>query len=160
MDECSGRTRQVGHVMYYPVTIMWSSYSGCPEAVKLLVGNKCDLPAEVDLSHAAVSDYISLVLFTIAGAGYRQIQLYSYSNLISLCVSLQRYAELHDMDFIESSAKSNMNVKEAFLKLAKDICELKAQQAPPTFPTYDANPSLSLTRDTQPISKEVSGCRC
>ena len=29
--------------------------SGCPEAVKLLVGNKCDLEAEVDLSHARVS---------------------------------------------------------------------------------------------------------
>ncbi len=64
------------------------------------------------------------------------------------------------MDFIESSAKSNMNVKEAFLKLAKDICELKAQQAPPTFPMYDTNQSLSLTRDTQPISKEMPGCRC
>ena len=28
--------------------------SGCPEAIKLLVGNKCDLPAEVDLSQAKV----------------------------------------------------------------------------------------------------------
>ena len=28
--------------------------SGCPEAVKLLVGNKCDLPAEVDLTQAKV----------------------------------------------------------------------------------------------------------
>ena len=28
--------------------------SGCPEAVKLLVGNKCDLPAEVDLQQAKV----------------------------------------------------------------------------------------------------------
>ena len=32
-----------------------SLYSGCPEAVKLLVGNKSDLPPEVDLSQARVS---------------------------------------------------------------------------------------------------------
>ncbi len=64
------------------------------------------------------------------------------------------------MDFIESSAKSNMNVKESFLKLVKDICELKAQQAPPVLPIYE-NSSLSLARDTQPIAKEVSGgCGC
>ena len=30
-------------------------FSGCPEAVKILVGNKCDLPADVDLSQAKVS---------------------------------------------------------------------------------------------------------
>ena len=30
------------------------SSSGCPEAVKLLVGNKSDLPAEVDISQAKV----------------------------------------------------------------------------------------------------------
>lgn len=65
------------------------------------------------------------------------------------------------MDFIESSAKSNMNVKEAFLKLVKDICELKAQQVPTILPILD-NSSLSLARDSQPMSKEVSsgGCSC
>ena len=31
-----------------------TSSSGCPEAVKLLVGNKSDLPAEVDISQAKV----------------------------------------------------------------------------------------------------------
>ena len=63
------------------------------------------------------------------------------------------------MEFIESSAKSNMNVKEAFLKLITDICELKAQQAPPTLPVYD-NSSLSLAHDSEPLGKEVSGGKC
>lgn len=30
-------------------------FSGCPEAIKVLVGNKCDLTPEVDLSQAKVS---------------------------------------------------------------------------------------------------------
>ena len=64
------------------------------------------------------------------------------------------------MDFVECSAKNNMNVKEAFYRLVKEICELKAQQVPQTLPTYDTSPSLSLTRDIEPIGKEVSGCRC
>jgi len=74
---------------------------------------------------------------------------------------LQRYAELHDMDFLESSAKSNVNVREAFVKLATDICRVKAESAPQTLPPeYEHNSSLTLTRDTQPISREVSGCKC
>lgn len=32
--------------------------SGCPEAVKVLVGNKCDLPADVDLSQVKVSCFV------------------------------------------------------------------------------------------------------
>lgn len=42
----------------FPVLSL-SLYSGCPEAVKLLVGNKSDLPPEVDLSQARVSIYTS-----------------------------------------------------------------------------------------------------
>ena len=43
-----------------PLLSLLSLISGCPEAVKLLVGNKCDLPADVDLSQAKVSE-ISLM---------------------------------------------------------------------------------------------------
>ena len=37
--------------------------SGCPDAVKVLVGNKCDLPADVDLSQAKVG-FVSCLPFT------------------------------------------------------------------------------------------------
>ena len=64
------------------------------------------------------------------------------------------------MDFIETSAKGNRNVREAFVKLATEICELKAQQAPQTLPVYEEASSLSLTRDSRPVDKESSGCAC
>lgn len=35
--------------------IFFIMFSGCPEAIKVLVGNKCDLTPEVDLSQAKVS---------------------------------------------------------------------------------------------------------
>ncbi|CAI8008889.1 Ras-related protein Rab-1A [Geodia barretti] len=104
-------------------------YSGCPEAIKLLVGNKCDLPAEVDLSQA------------------------------------KRYAELHDMLFLEASAKNNHNVRECFLHLAREICELKAQQQPQTFPNADLTPSIKL-KQSYPVERESQkeggggGCSC
>ncbi|CAI8008888.1 Ras-related protein Rab-1A [Geodia barretti] len=103
--------------------------SGCPEAIKLLVGNKCDLPAEVDLSQA------------------------------------KRYAELHDMLFLEASAKNNHNVRECFLHLAREICELKAQQQPQTFPNADLTPSIKL-KQSYPVERESQkeggggGCSC
>lgn len=97
---------------------------GCPEAVKVLVGNKCDLPADVDLSQA------------------------------------KKYADLHDMEFIETSAKTNMNIQEAFIKLASEICEVKAQQVLPTLPGYA--PSVSLPRNTTLVTGNngSSGCPC
>ena len=46
------------HVHVSLVVISITTFlSGCPEAVKVLVGNKCDLPADVDLSQAKVSNY-------------------------------------------------------------------------------------------------------
>ena len=72
----------------------------------------------------------------------------------------QRYADMHEMAFIETSAKTNMNVKDAFYKLAREICELKAQQSPPVLRGYDHTPSLSLARNTQPVYKAESKCSC
>ncbi len=43
--------------------------SGCPEAVKLLVGNKCDLAAEVDLQQAKVCYSLSIKLILILCSG-------------------------------------------------------------------------------------------
>lgn len=119
--------------------------SGCPEAVKVLVGNKCDLPADVDLSQAKVSSRKDfLKVFTL------------YLNCL-----LQKYADLHDMEFIETSAKTNMNIQEAFFKLASEICEVKAQQVPPTLPGYDNHQSISLPRNTTLVeNKSSSGCSC
>jgi small GTP-binding protein len=100
--------------------------SGCPEAIKLLVGNKCDLPAEVDLSQA------------------------------------KRYADLHDMLFLEASAKKNKNVQESFLHLAHEICELKAQQQPQVFPNSDLTPSIKL-QPSHPVQRDSGGsgsCSC
>lgn len=97
---------------------------GCPEAVKVLVGNKCDLPADVDLSQA------------------------------------KKYADLHDMEFIETSAKTNMNIQESFIRLASEICEVKAQQAPPTLSNHDPNPSMSIPRNTLRLERRDSSCPC
>ena len=73
--------------------------------------------------------------------------------------SVQRYSELHDMVFLETSAKNNTNVREAFAQLASEICEMKAQQSPQTLYGVDTSPSLSLSRDTKPVN-EGSGCGC
>ena len=76
---------------------------------------------------------------------------------------MQRYAELHDMDFVETSAKNNKNVREAFVRLATEICEIKSQQSPQTLPGYDPNPSLSLGRDThllEDAEDDNNSCSC
>jgi len=73
---------------------------------------------------------------------------------------LQRYADLHDMVFLETSAKNNRNVREAFVQLASEICEMKAQQSPPTLLGLDPSPSLSLTRNTIPVEEGGSGGGC
>lgn len=72
----------------------------------------------------------------------------------------QKYADLHDMEFIETSARTNMNIQEAFVKLATEICEAKSQQMPPTLPGYDHNPSLSLPRSTTLVEKNTGTCSC
>lgn len=72
---------------------------------------------------------------------------------------VQRYSELHDMVFLETSAKNNKNVREAFAQLASEICDMKAQQSPQTLYGVESSPSLSLSRDTKPVN-EGSGCGC
>ena len=69
------------------------------------------------------------------------------------------------MDFIEASAKKNTNIQEAFAKLAREICEVKAQQQPRILPTYedDLTPSFTLTAQ-KTVSLNDSGhkgsCKC
>ena len=75
---------------------------------------------------------------------------------------LQRYADLHDMDFIEASAKKNTNIQEAFAKLAKEICVVKAQQQPSTIYPHEADltPSFTLGQSTIPLEDDEQGSSC
>ena len=56
------------------------------------------------------------------------------------------------MVFLEASAKNNQNVKESFLHLAREICEIKAQQQPQTFPNTELTPSIKL-KQSNPVEK-------
>lgn len=54
------------YIRTYVSAVFCVKSSGCPDAVKVLVGNKCDLPADVDLSQAKVSSNVTdTVLCTI-----------------------------------------------------------------------------------------------
>ena len=66
------------------------------------------------------------------------------------------------MLFLEASAKNNHNVRESFLHLAREICEIKAQQQPQTFPTSELTPSIKLNH-SHPVESErekEGGCSC
>ena len=76
-----------------------------------------------------------------------------------ISITLQKYADLHDMEFIETSAKTNYNIQEAFVRLASEICELKSQQAPSAG--YETCPSLSLPRSNALIDSDKNdSCMC
>ncbi len=77
-------------------------------------------------------------------------------------IILQRYADLHDMEFIEASAKKNTNIQEAFAKLAKEICEIKEQQQPSIISPREADltPSFTLGQSTIPLSDDQQGSSC
>ena len=92
--------------------------SGCPEAVKLLVGNKSDLSPEVDVSQ------------------------------------IRRYAELHDMSFVEASAKSNQNVQHIFTSLANLIIQEKERKGSKGGNSKMDSVTLSNGKKTTP----TSGC--
>lgn len=69
------------------------------------------------------------------------------------------------MDFIEASAKKNTNIQEAFAKLAKQICEVKAQQQPAPLSEQEADftPSFTLPGQTTVILEDdthKSSCSC
>ena len=69
------------------------------------------------------------------------------------------------MDFIEASAKKNTNIQEAFAKLAREICEVKAQQRPTILPAHEADltPSFTLTgQKTVSLSddRQKGSCSC
>ena len=67
------------------------------------------------------------------------------------------------MEFIEASAKKNTNIQEAFAKLAKEICEVKAQQQPTISPhEADLTPSFILGQSTIPLddNQQSSSCSC
>lgn len=57
--------------------------SGCPEAVKLLVGNKCDLPAEVDLQQAKVC-YINTIQ-RVTLASINKLEKFKFGDLNAKC---------------------------------------------------------------------------
>ena len=68
------------------------------------------------------------------------------------------------MDFVEASAKKNTNIQEAFAKLAKHICEIKAQQQPTTLADDEGDLTPSFTLGGQKTvtveSNESSGSSC
>lgn len=71
---------------------MPSTCSGCPEAVKLLVGNKCDLPAEVDLQQAKVTtpmllSYMYVVRFVPSITELFPLALQCHSGIHELIIS-------------------------------------------------------------------------
>ena len=66
---------------------------------------------------------------------------------------------MHDMEFLEASAKTSKNVKETFFRLAADICELKSQQMTQPLVDTENHPSLSMASDTTNIPKGGS-CVC
>ena len=90
---------------------------------------------------------------------------YKVDWTLILLLLLQRYADLHDMEFVEASAKKNTNIQEAFAKLAKEICEVKAQQQPTTITPHEADltPSFTLGHSTIPLhddDQQGSSCSC
>lgn len=64
------------------------------------------------------------------------------------------------MEFIETSAKKNVNIQEAFRRLAMQICHVKAQQMPSILPGSDPAPSMSLPRNGSFADKKGSHCPC
>ena len=66
------------------------------------------------------------------------------------------------MEFIEASAKKNTNIQEAFAKLAKEICAVKAQQQPSTLSPHEADltPSFTLGQSSVPLNDEERGASC
>ena len=69
------------------------------------------------------------------------------------------------MEFIEASAKKNTNIQEAFAKLAKQICEVKAQQQPTVALDQDGDltPSFTLQGKNTVILEEddhKKSCSC
>ena len=76
--------------------------------------------------------------------------------------SLQRYADLHNMVFVEASAKNNQNVQECFLHLAREICKIKAQNQLQVFANTDLTPSIKL-KQSRKIERDTGrkgGCSC
>ena len=93
---------------------------------KMLVGNKSDLAskkiidyttAKVSQTHGTVS--VSLTHHTYGGT----VSVSRITHTAALCLShaSQEFGDSHDMPFFETSAKSSLNVEQAFLKMATDI---------------------------------------
>ena len=65
------------------------------------------------------------------------------------------------MEFLEASAKDNRNVREAFYRLAAEICRVKAQQQSVRHAPFADHPSISLSDSTRkPVDTEPESCGC
>lgn len=63
------------------------------------------------------------------------------------------------MEFLEASAKDNRNVKEAFYRLATEICRIKTQQSLRQGGLNDT-PSLALSDSARLTEREPDSCSC
>ena len=63
------------------------------------------------------------------------------------------------MEFLEASAKDNRNVKEAFYKLATEICQVKLQQSIKHGLATDL-PSMSMSGSVRLQDSERNSCTC
>ena len=82
-------------------------------------------------------------------------------SLIHLCcnIPLQRFAELHDMSFIEASARHNLYVAEVFNMLAQQMCEHKKKIETPN--QKDKNHiTIPSTSPEQDKNDRKSACKC
>ena len=81
----------------------------------------------------------------------------TFFNEHTLLLSLQRYAELHEMKFVQSSAKDNSNIREIFTDLAANIITAREAiaAAPPKRPE-----TVVLQSKSRKSSQKDSKCSC
>ena len=87
----------------------------------------------------------------------------AHPSLLYCDIILQRFADLHDMSFIEASARHNLYVAEVFYTLAQQMCELKMQRMPTQIPHQnDQDPSIRIPTvdDIVQSDSKSSSCTC
>ena len=81
---------------------------------------------------------------------------------LSICVNipLQRFAELHDMSFIEASARHNLYVAEVFNTLVQQMYEHKKKIETPNQKDKNQNITIPSTSPEQDKNDRKSACKC